>query len=297
MYIYKLYGLTIKSQLKLVELLENEDKGKYDVEFVYDEVNEEVRNAIKNNKWFFRSKDVVWYDIKDVAIFYIYKGKKVIIEPKQNANFEDIKSYLLGGCMGFLLYQRGSIGIHGGVLENAGKALIILGEGGVGKSTLTTAFRLKGKKFLSDDVASININDEITVNPGYPGQRLCEDIVEKFNIDKSKLIRLETESKTKYMVNVKRDFIDKPVVIGTIVELIVSDKDNVTAKKIMGSEKLKVLMKHLFMFGWVREFGVDREYMKKCILLAQRVNMYRVGRPKEGLTVAEQMECIEKLME
>ena len=44
------------------------------------------------------------------------------------------------------------VAIHGGVIEIDNKAVIFTGDRGAGKSTLTTALREKGYKFICDFV-------------------------------------------------------------------------------------------------------------------------------------------------
>ena len=65
-----------------------------------------------------------------------------------------MKIYVMCSCLGFIMLQRNMVAIHGGgVIEMDNKAVIFTGDRGAGKSTLTTALRRKGYKFISDDVA------------------------------------------------------------------------------------------------------------------------------------------------
>ena len=84
------------------------------------------------------------------------------------------------------MLQRKMVAIHGGVIEMDNKAVIFTGDRGAGKSTLTTALRRKGYKFISDDVAGIKIDKVPYVMPGFPYQKLCESAMDNFEYDKEK---------------------------------------------------------------------------------------------------------------
>ena len=70
------------------------------------------------------------------------------------------------------MIQRDIVAIHGGTIVIDNKAIILTGNRGAGKSTLTTGLRLKGYPFISDDVAAIEIKDSIPmVKHGFPYQK------------------------------------------------------------------------------------------------------------------------------
>ena len=58
--------------------------------------------------------------------------------------------------------------IHGGVLEQNGEALVIVGESGAGKSTLSAALCLNGWRLLSDELTIISPEDGLLTGLARP---------------------------------------------------------------------------------------------------------------------------------
>ena len=73
-----------------------------------------------------------------------------------------------------IMLQRDMIAIHGGTIAMNGKGLLITGNRGAGKSTLTSALRLKGYPLVADDVSAMK---SLMVQPAYPQQKVCEDMM------------------------------------------------------------------------------------------------------------------------
>lgn len=84
----------------------------------------------------------------------------------------DLASYLLGPVMGFVLRQRGVAALHGSCVSVDGRAAIICGPAGAGKSTTAAALGLRGASVLCDDISPLfESAGDVMVAPAYP--RLC----------------------------------------------------------------------------------------------------------------------------
>ncbi|MEG2936680.1 MAG: hypothetical protein RR844_09355, partial [Clostridium sp.] len=207
-----------------------------------------------------------------------------------------IKSYILGSIMGHLLYQRNVLAIHGGSVVIDNKAVIIVGESGSGKSTVTTALRLKGYKLLTDDIASVSMDKEVFVNPGYPGQRLCDNVMNYFNYDLDKYRRIDLNHKVKYMIPTWEEFAYEKTNLGTICELKAAEVDEPFIEEIKGRDKVNLLYDNGYILRWVRHLGMKPDYVRQCVQVAKQVKMYRITRPKTGFTVGEQVELLESIL-
>ncbi|MEG1254494.1 hypothetical protein [Clostridium sp.] len=292
---YKVYGLNIKSEIEFTELIVNSLEGEYDAEICYGIISRDIKDLISERCNIKTQKDNVWFDIKDVAVFHICNGNKIIVEPYENSSLDHIKAFLLGSCMGFLLYQRNVVAIHGGTVEVNNKGIVVVGESGSGKSTLITALRLNGHGFVSDDISTIKIENMPMINPGYPGQRLCDDGMTKFGYDKSKYTRIDLANKDKYVISVRKNFIENPIEMNALCEIAVGDVESVKIKAVLGKAKIELLLRNIYLLRRVKHLGVDSSYFKQCIELAKRIPIYRITRPKVGFTVNEQIKEIEKL--
>jgi len=88
-----------------------------------------------------------------------------------------IRHLLIDQVIPRILGQRGSLVVHGSAVAVEGKAVVFVGESGLGKSTLAAYLHLQGHPLLTDDcleVTGIGTPD-ITITPNYAGARLFDD--------------------------------------------------------------------------------------------------------------------------
>jgi hypothetical protein len=85
---------------------------------------------------------------------------------------EDLVTYFLGPVMGFILRRRGITALHASAVAIDGKAIVLTGEAGSGKSTTAAALALRGVSVLCEDIAAIaERGGYFTVERGY--SRVC----------------------------------------------------------------------------------------------------------------------------
>lgn len=298
-YYYKVYGLIVKSEVLLSELIEASDEEikNIDVEVTYGIVRNHIEEFLDNGINYKLDKDKMWFVIEDVGYYYITKGKTIVVEPYKDADKAQIKTFLLGSAFGYLLIQRDSIAIHGGTIIINGKAIIFTGDTGAGKSTMTAAFREKGYFFMADDVSVISRckDGSYEIYPGYPQQKLCKDTIKNmgYNPDAFKMI---DDDREKYVIPAKESFINTPVELGGIIELSINDGEEVEIFEVLGSEKLLTLMKNIYRIEVTRFTGISRKYLTQCLEVTKNISIYKIKRPKGINTIDEQIDLvIEKL--
>jgi hypothetical protein len=85
---------------------------------------------------------------------------------------DDLATYFLGPVMGFILRRRGIMALHASALCIDGKAIVLAGEAGSGKSTTAAALGLRGAPVLCEDIAAIEERGAgFTVEAGHT--RVC----------------------------------------------------------------------------------------------------------------------------
>ena len=90
---------------------------------------------------------------------------------------EDAATYLLGPVLAFALRLRGTLALHASAVVVDGRAVVLVGRAGSGKSTTAAAFAQRGHTIISDDVVPIDWRGEHPyVHPGYPRLRLWSDV-------------------------------------------------------------------------------------------------------------------------
>ena len=296
---YKVYGLNVESEILIPELsiLDNTERSDVQVKISYGVVSEGIKESIRNGRISNYQKQDMWFHIENVATYHIYNGDTVIVEPCEVSDKQIMKVYILGSVLGMVLLQRNMVAIHGGAISINGKGCVFTGNKGAGKSTLTTALRQRGYKFVADDVASINMGDIHKINPGFGYQKLCEDTMEKLGYDTTQYTPFRSDFNMKYIVPALDSFVDEEVPFEALFELNVGDVDKVEIVEVTGIDKINNLIKNVFRIEMLYySGGVNPEYMKKCIEIAKNIKFYRVTRPKDVFSVDEQISIIEGLM-
>lgn len=211
-YYYTTFGLNIQSEIELPELLPSTN-DKVDVEIKIGQVPSELTNCLKKGVTYEIGTNDFLFEIFDVGRFYISEGKNIIISPKEKRKPDDVRLFLLGTCLGAILHQRQILPLHASAIVHRGEAVLFMGTTGAGKSTMATAFRLKGYEMITDDVCPVKIIDgKPYAIPAYPQSKLCEDAMENLGIkvDKHKLVR---EGIGKRAVRYQEGFATEPIKI------------------------------------------------------------------------------------
>lgn len=100
-------------------------------------------------------------NVEDVGWFYASGGNYISIVPNPEVNDTTIELYLNDSTYGAILHQRKIMPIHGSCFEYDGKGVMICGESGAGKSSLTATFCKNGANFLTDDVTPLVFSNEV----------------------------------------------------------------------------------------------------------------------------------------
>lgn len=291
-YYYEVYGLKIKTDFEIPELLKSNDVN-YEINICTGITPINVLKSIEQGINIYLNYKEIWFNIKYVGTFLIYNGNTIIVDKDKNADIEDIKAYLLGTALGMILFQRNTLAIHGGTIVINNKTLTIIGEPGAGKSTLTTALRLNNHLFMADDVSVIN--DNFMMNSSYPQQKLCKDTMLKLGYSLNQFKKID-DDREKYKIPVKEDFVSRPVKIGAICEIKIGDNSKVEIEEINGKEKLLILLNNIYRIELIKKSGIQPEYFKKCLEIAQNIKFYRMYRPRDKYTVNEQINLLEKTL-
>lgn len=299
-YYYRVYGLNIESNIEIPEFEIIDDISKYsiDVNLAYGTVNDEIKDSIKRKQFYNFKKMNMWFYIKEVGIFHIFNGDTVIIEPCKDADTNMIKIYIMGSVMGMVLLQKNIVAIHGGGILIDGKGCIFTGDKGAGKSTISTALRKKGYKFISDDVCSINCGDINKINYGFGYNKLCEDAMIKFGYDVRNYKPFRGDlNENKYIVSAFDEFTKEEVPLKAIFELVVEDVKTVEIKEVVGADKIKNIVANIFRADILHySGGMNPLYFKKCLDIAKNIKYYKIIRPENVFCVDDQIKLVENIM-
>ena len=292
---YKVYGLIVESDIEIPELLSiDKNENKVDIKIKKDIIPKDVIEKIPSYSWFKYDVDSMVFTVKNIGSFYIYDGKNIVVQPSENADNQGIKTFILGTSFGMILLQRNKVAIHGGAILIEENAIILTGQSGAGKSTLTNYFRHYEYPFMADDVCStIELQDEIFIEPAYPQQKICRDAMEKigYRIDDFKLI---DEDREKYVIPTHESFVKEKRKLKAIFEIEPYDGEEVKIEEVSGGEKMKIILRNIYRIEIIVPHGIPPTYFKKVINISKNTLLFRIKRSRDQFSVDRQIELIER---
>jgi hypothetical protein len=291
---YKSFGLTIASEIALPELAQiNQDEGKYDVFVEVSDVSSKWCDSTAKQSGFFVDTNLVMFQILGTATFCIKGGNKIIVSPMKGSEEDKIRLYILGTCMGVLLMQRKVLTLHGSAIVIDGLAYAFIGESGAGKSTLASAFIKEGFQILSDDVIPVvQSKDSIPyVLPSYPQQKLWQESLDAFGMENTHYRPL-FERETKFAIPVHENFINKPLRLTGVFELVKTENEYVTVSPVKSLERFRTLFTHTYRSSLISPLGLTEWHFTESAKILKNINMYQLKRPKNRFTAPELVTCI-----
>ncbi|QHW30850.1 aldolase [Paenibacillus rhizovicinus] len=289
---YTVYGLRVLSDIALPELTPSQRReDEADIFIRYDDLTEEWNLRSTDRSCYLFGERQVYLHVPDTAVFRMSEGSEMAVSPKEGADPTQIRLFLLGTCMAIILMQRRLLPLHGSGVIIDGSVYAIVGDSGAGKSTLAAAFLERGYQLISDDViAVVNTDGNPVVLPAYPQQKLWPESVQMLGLDAS---AYQTIYSTKYAVPVTSSgFCTEPLPLAGVFELEKTDLDKLEKRQVAGLERLHMLHRHTFRKSFISPLGLNEWHFSAIAGLAGKVDIYRLSRPKNGITVHQLVEEI-----
>lgn len=204
------------------------------------------------------------------------------------AEMADIFPCLMGPGLGAALHLRGVPLLHGAAAVLNGNALVVSGNSGMGKSTLTAALVAAGLPLLTEELTTLDfMGNDFWVLPGYPGLQLHADAVQGlgYSLVDCPPVYPGYPSDDKRWLDVRRlpgGFHPDPAPLGLIYLLSGRQADLTTPKvtPLSRTQACLALLEHLYGRRWLNL--APQEALTRCARLAERVQVRRVWTP-EGL--------------
>jgi hypothetical protein len=293
--IYRLFGLTVISELVLPEL--PLARGNADVFIQYGKAPLELDNAMLKQENCQAAPSQLLFNVPAAGRFYVKNGNTITIEPVATADEKTIRLFLLGTAFGALLMQRGILPIHGSAISIDGRGMIFTGASGAGKSSLLAAFRQQGASFLTDDVAAVKIDPDGTpwLYPAYPQQKLWRDSADTLELSLEGHSRLLPEM-DKYSIASAEGFSTTAVELAAIFELQPTPCADVSIHTLDKGDTLSVLILNTYRPWLVQGMGLKANHFRQCAKLSTRINGFRLIRTLGIFSLEEQVRQVRAQM-
>ena len=278
-YSLKAFGLNIQSDFPFRGIITDE-KGFFDVKVLNKTVPENLEHVTFKGLSMESNHTEFLLKVPNVANFLITEGKTIHIDPSPLAEQREIELFFLGSAMAVVLMQRGIIPFHGSAFEKDGKAIIISGTSGAGKSSLLRFFLNEGYKALTDDVCALSIEDDkVIITPSFPSSKIWEDVMDVFSLEKSAEKQLRP-SINKYRIDFEEQLADYNLEVESIYILRSLNLESFSLKKVQGFEKFKILKQNLYRPKFPEATGKEKESFITLNKLAQQANLFELFRSK-----------------
>jgi len=220
-------------------------------------------------------------DMEGLAWIYARNGNSIEVLTYPAFDINTLELYLCGSVYGAILHQRKVLPMHGSCFKFRNMGIMICGESGVGKSSLTAAFCLDGADFLTDDVTPILFNEGIPHIWAISDRiKLHEESLQQLEQTIEGLTRIMPEWEKFYfpMQSVK----EKVVPLNHIFILYVHNGPAVRVEPLVGVEKFAALRNEIYRKEFLRGMPEsETDYLKQLIVMSQRSTVTKIFRPAD----------------
>jgi hypothetical protein len=289
MYTYSAYGLGIRSDMPLPDLLESAEAHDVLMRFgraePFDPVPPDSRVCLQFKE------DMAFFLYRGLGSCLVIQGREIIGDPGEDVDERVIPLMAQGPGLSVLLHQRGYLTLHASCVMIHSRAVAFVGSTEAGKSTIAAALLSRGHALVADDVTVVcNSGPAPLAFPGYPGLHLLADAAKYFGEELGRPIGLDGEDE-KYTFRAVRGFPSLPVPLARVY--LLSDGPDLQISPVSGHEAVYELVKNSY---WIRLMHDSRpsSYFLQCARLFTQIPIMRLTRPRDVSQLPEVARMIER---
>ena len=192
MHRYHAYQLTVDSEIPLLGFPRAPGSGQADVVISAQKLaaaptSGEPRGHLppppsRGDPWRVTESGVTLW-VEGVGAFEAREGRTIAVDATAGATLGELGIHVRSSMWAALMMQRGYVPLHASCLDSADGAVLLVGNVGVGKSTLATALQYKGYSLVSDDLSVLRGGaGQFEMIPSLPEVRLWRESLEAFGI-------------------------------------------------------------------------------------------------------------------
>lgn len=297
MTIYRVFGLTLASELALPELPQT--NGPADVTIRWGQTPAHLdAPTICRRPYEIRGDHWLIDGGGNLPVrFLVVGGHEVIAEQTGPVDESALRLWLLGSCMGALLLQRGALPLHGNAVAGPRGAAIFTGAVGAGKSTLSLALLQRGHRLLSDDISAVRLDraGAPQVAAGFPRVKLWAEACALLGVATDTLERIRPELQ-KYHFPLDGAFVPHPLPLDTVYVLLPGPWDAPAMEELHGAAKVRALQAHLYKVLFAEGLSVWPWLFAQSSAVAAHTRLCLIQRPTDPVHLHKLVDLIEKDM-
>jgi hypothetical protein len=276
---YITYGLRLRSDLKLPELLAGDETlAEEDVVIRLNSPAPPPEFPGLINFSFYDSQTICIRS-KRVGTFCARSGREIVVEPTPDADEELLRLFILGPALAMLLYQRGMLVLHASAVALAGNGVAFLGFSGWGKSTTAAALHTRGHGVIADDMVAVQMDDageQPIVWPGFPQLKLWPEAATSLGVPPESLITLH-HTYVKRARKAEENFSSAPLPLKRLYVLAEGDAQSI--EQLPPQDAVIELVRHSFGTRLLSS-QPSGAHFSRCASLAKRLPVHRLTRPR-----------------
>lgn len=273
-FIYKAFGLTIESELKIPELLPGSRGSKPDVSIAAGAVPSDLRDACSAGVLYQAAPGRFLLQVEKVCRYLAEDGCRIALDRAVGSRDDATRLFLLGPVLGALLKQRNLLVLQGSAVETSSGAAVFLGASGSGKSTLAAALHQRGYRVLADHVCALSTQQECTVLPAFPRLLLWADALQCLGI--SDLPERVRPGLAKHSFRAHR-FASQPVCLQSVYTLSTSYTAELAIHPSQGAGKLLPFIQHAYLRPLLNGMGMQERHFEQAVSASQASRVCRIA--------------------
>ena len=229
-----------------------------------------------------------------VAKYLVSDARYVSIEPL-GGDDDDIVAFLLSSPLSVLLMQRGVVPLHASSVETDAGAVVLLGNSGVGKSTLAAELTRRGHPLMADDVTGVVLGPggRPQALPAFSQLRLWRDTLDRMDYWRRRAGAEVRRDVKKHWVQTERHCAT-PRPVCTAFVLHTHSRSDVAVEPVPPGDAFWEFLRHTPYRRSVEAIGRRSVRFRIITTMARCVPVVRVLRPTgRSLRLEELAECIE----
>ncbi len=283
--LYRLFNKTIDADIPLPLVRCSAEPVETDLVFRKGVVPRKLTNPIHEEHFYQVAEDEFIVEIAGVARFWSRKGRIVVYERMNTTDDRDIALFLLGSILGAVLLQRGEFLLHACAVATDEGAILISGESGTGKSTLTAGLVRQGYRLIADDTCLLTLVDGVVfAHPGYPHIRLWAESLTLLGIPTNGLSRV-LPREDKYYWPVDSLFMETPQPVKAFFELAPWNGTELLISPLSGVDKILVLARNTYRNEFIKFLSSYEENIAHWASVARCFLLFRLMRPLDRINI------------